>query len=123
MKFLVTITTILTILYSADPLGNNSTIRKLEKYFTIELESIFDTYSEDNHGLIYDVIEEDAVRHQVVNRSLVTELKTEVDFGFTITLSFDDRFPVKVINAKDQKNRTLRRIYRLQMGRDSSLCK
>ncbi len=80
---------------------------KLEKQLTEELKAITETYSEQNHSFIYDILENNDVRIQVVHSSLIKELKTNpTEFGLAIAISFDPTFSEEVENYEKFKNST-----------------
>lgn len=85
-----------------DVVGNLSI---LEKQLTEELEAITETYSEDNHGIIYTVFKNDTAIIQVVHSSFIAEVKgPDSKFGLAIAISFDETFSEEIVNHKKFKN-------------------
>lgn len=70
-----------------------SDLPRLKKQLTEELKAITETYSNDNHGFIYTLFQNDTAQLQVVHPSYIPELKTSMEFGLAIALAFDETFP------------------------------
>lgn len=101
IKLLLVLTSLLFIACSGTTNYDNSTLSKLEKQINEELKAITETYSESNHGFIYNVFENDTAQIQVIHSSFIPELKTtNAEFGLAIAISFDETFREEIENHK-----------------------
>lgn len=104
-KLLLILAPLLFLACSTTTTDEMATPSKLDKQLTEELEAITETYSEDNHGIIYTVLKNDTAIIQVVHSSFIAEIKgPDSKFGLAITISFDETFSEEIVNHKKFKN-------------------